>query len=65
MREFTIRKNDAGQRMDRFLAKACPSLPGSLAQKFLRRKRCKVNGKAAARDGIRVQERCALCVPQR
>ncbi len=50
MREFTIRKNDAGQRMDRFLAKACPSLPASLAQKFLRRKRCKVNGKAAARD---------------
>ena len=50
MREFTIGKNDAGQRMDRFLAKACPSLPGSLAQKYLRLKRCKVNGKAATRD---------------
>ena len=50
MREFTIGANDAGQRMDRFLAKACPSLPGALAQKMLRRKRCKVNGRAAARD---------------
>lgn len=50
MREFTIRKNDMGQRMDRFLAKVCPSLPSSLAQKFLRRKRCKINGKVAARD---------------
>ena len=50
MREFIIGSNDAGQRMDRFLSKACPSLPASLAQKFLRRKRCKVNGRAAARD---------------
>ena len=50
MREFIISANDAGQRMDRFLSKACPSLPASLAQKFLRRKRCKVNGRAAARD---------------
>lgn len=50
MRAFTIGKNDAGQRMDRFLVKACPSLPTSLAQKYLRLKRCKINGKAAARD---------------
>ncbi len=55
MREFTIRKNDAGQRLDRFMHKAAPSLPASLAQKFLRRKRCKVNGRPAARD-TRLQE---------
>ena len=27
MKEFTIEKNDAGQRLDRFLAKAVPLLP--------------------------------------
>ena len=33
MKEFTIGKNDAGQRLDRYLAKAVPLLPASLAQK--------------------------------
>ena len=28
MREFTIGKNDAGQRLDRWLAKTLPLLPG-------------------------------------
>lgn len=27
MREFTVNKNDAGQRLDRFVAKAAPALP--------------------------------------
>ena len=27
MREFTIQKNDAGQRLDRFLSKTMPLLP--------------------------------------
>ena len=50
MRAFTVGKNDAGQRLDRFLAKAAPLLPASLAQKYVRIKRVKVNGKRAARD---------------
>ena len=29
MKEFTIGPNDAGQRLDRFLAKAVPLLPAS------------------------------------
>ena len=29
MRELTIGKNDAGQRLDRFLSKALPLLPPS------------------------------------
>ena len=33
MREFTIGKNDAGQRLDRWLGKALPLLPAPLAQK--------------------------------
>ena len=50
MRAFNIGKNDAGQRLDRFLAKAVPLLPASLAQKYVRIKRVKVNGARAARD---------------
>ena len=50
MREFTIRKNDAGQRLDRFVQKAVPLLPSSLAQKYIRLKRIKVNGARAERD---------------
>ena len=50
MKEFTIGKNDAGQRLDRFLAKAVPLLPASLAQKYIRIKRIKLNGARADRD---------------
>ena len=54
MREFTIGKNDAGQRLDRWLGKTLPLLPAPLAQKYIRPKRVKVNGKGAARD-VRLQ----------
>ena len=50
MREFTITKNDAGQRLDRWLGKALPLLPAPLAQKYIRLKRVKVNGKGSKRD---------------
>ena len=50
MREFTIGKNDAGQRMDRFVAKNLPLLPPALLQKYIRLKRIKVNGKGSKRD---------------
>ena len=50
MKEFTIGQNDAGQRLDRFLAKAVPLLPASLAQKYIRLKRIKCNGKRIERD---------------
>ena len=50
MREFTIQKNDAGQRLDRFVAKALPLLPPALLQKYIRLKRIKVNGKGSQRD---------------
>ena len=55
MREFTIGKNDAGQRLDRWLAKTLPLLPGPLAQKYIRLKRVKVNGKGSQRD-VRLKE---------
>ena len=50
MRELTIGKNDAGQRLDRFVAKSLPLLPSALLQKYIRLKRIKVNGARAERD---------------
>jgi len=50
MREFIIAKNDSGQRLDRWLSKNLPLLPPPLAQKYIRLKRVKVNGKGAKRD---------------
>lgn len=50
MKELVITKNDAGQRLDRFVGKAVPLLPESLLQKYIRLKRIKLNGKGAKRD---------------
>ena len=55
MRELTIGKNDAGQRLDRFLSKAMPLLPPALLQKYIRIKRVKCNGGRCQRDQ-RLQE---------
>ena len=55
MRDFTIGPNDAGQRLDRWLAKTLPLLPAPLAQKYIRIKRVKCNGKGAKRDTRLVQ----------
>lgn len=43
MQSFQIKKNDSGQRLDKFLHKVCPSLPSSLLYKYIRKKRIKVN----------------------
>lgn len=45
MREFIVNKNDAGQRMDKFVSKVTTGLPKSLLYKFIRTKRIKLNGK--------------------
>lgn len=47
MKNFIIGKNDAGQRLDKFVTKTLPSLPKSLLYKYLRLKRIKLNGKKA------------------
>lgn len=44
MTEITVTKNDAGQRADRFLAKAFPNLTPPLVCKLMRKKRIKLNG---------------------
>ena len=52
MREWRIGKNDAGQRLDKFLTKALPALPSSLLYKSLRTKKIKRNRKRAEANEI-------------
>ena len=47
MKSFTVGKNDAGKRLDKFIQKTMPSLPASLMYKFIRTKHIKVNKKRA------------------
>ena len=47
MKSFEIKKNDAGQRLDKFLQKAVKGLPMSLMYKYIRTKKIKVNRKRA------------------
>ena len=55
MREFTVTKNDAGQRVDRFASKCAPKLPSSLLQRYFRTKDIKINGRWTRPDA-RLQE---------
>ena len=54
MRELTIGKNDAGQRLDKFLSKSVKGLPLSLMYKYIRTKKIKVNR-------ARTQQNYVLC----
>ena len=45
MKSFTVNKNDAGQRLDKFITKSVPLLPKTLLYKYIRIKRIKINGK--------------------
>ena len=54
-RIVTIGKNDAGQRLDKFLTKTYPNLPQSVLYKCIRTKDVKRNGKRCQRDD-RLQE---------
>lgn len=45
MREFIINRNDADQRLDKYLAKSLKRLPKGLMYKYIRNKKIKVNRK--------------------
>ena len=45
MKIITIGKNDAGQRLDKFLTKLCPGMPQSMLYKSLRKDCVKINNK--------------------
>ncbi len=55
MREFLIHKNDAGQRLDKFLTKSVKALPLSLLYKSIRTKKIKVNRKRTTERYILVE----------
>lgn len=54
MRILTVKKNDAGQRLDKFLTKAVRGLPTSMMYKLIRTKKIKVNRK-------RIEQKYILC----
>ena len=45
VKSFEITKNDAGQRLDKFVTKVAPKLPKSMMYKAIRTKDIKINGK--------------------
>lgn len=47
MQTVVITKNDAGQRLDKFIAKAFPNMPKSMMYKYIRTKKIKRNRKRA------------------
>ncbi len=47
MKTIIIKKNDSGQRLDKFLSKKFKTLPLSLMNKYIRKKDIKINGKRA------------------
>ena len=54
MRILKVMKNDAGQRLDKFLTKAVKGLPMSMMYKLIRTKKIKVNRK-------RTEQKYILC----
>lgn len=55
MKELTINKNEAGQRLDKFLGKYMDQAPKSFFYKMLRKKNIILNGKKAAGNEMLVQ----------
>jgi 23S rRNA pseudouridine955/2504/2580 synthase len=52
VKEIIITGNDGGQRLDRFLAKAFPSLTNGIIRRSLREKRIRLNGRHAKDAGM-------------
>ncbi len=52
MKEFIIKQNDSGQRIDKFITKSMPELPKSMMYRLIRRKDVKINGKRCAVDTV-------------
>ena len=50
MRILKVNRNDAGQRLDKFLSKAVKGLPQSLMYKYIRTKKIKVNRQRTAQN---------------
>ncbi len=55
LKEIAVGKEDAGQRLDRYLQKNFPGLPSALMHKYIRKKRIKCNRKRC-QAGLRLKE---------
>jgi len=63
MRQVIVGKNDAGQRLDKFIVNLFPSMPVSLMYRYLREKRIKRNGgRGKGSDRIEEGDRIELYV---
>lgn len=60
MKEFIIKKNDSGQRLDKFITKLMPALPQSMLYKGLRKNCVKINGKHEKNAGRKLLENDTL-----
>lgn len=56
MKEVTINRNDANQRLDKFLTKYLTSMPEAMLYKSLRKKCVRVNGKHVCDGGFKLTE---------
>lgn len=56
MKQITINRNDANQRLDKFLTKYMPSLPQSMLYKGLRKNCIRVNGKHVKQGDYKLNE---------
>lgn len=56
MREIVIKKNDAGQRLDKFLLKLMPSIPETMLYKSIRKECVRINGKHAKDASVKLSE---------
>ena len=56
LKEIVVNRNDAGQRLDKFLTKLMPNLPQSMLYKGLRKDCIKVNGKHIKDGAFKINE---------
>ena len=65
MIEIEIKKNDAGQRLDKFLLKTFSNLPPSLMYKAIRQKKIKVNRRRAEQNLVLAEnDRLQIFLPE-
>ncbi len=65
MREIIVGKNDAGQRIDKFLTKKYPAMPFSLMYKLIRKKQITINRKRITEKQILLEnDRILIFAPE-
>ena len=62
MKEVYINKNDANQRLDKFITKYMPKLPQSMLYKGLRKNCVRINGKHVKDASVFLKEGDVLCL---